>query len=482
MISFVFSGEDDERDASVGNPCTQYNRGFKVNLNARRKALMDNLHSNDITLEKYMKSIGALSLKHDSRIKLDEPVPSKKFLEGYDSIDEDDENNETQEIPIDDSLKGDDLKAARNAKDYTLNFETSESDVNPVPKNFGKNNSIKKAFIHARRRLNQIGFRPSPSQPVTEGDGSCQIHAVLDQMLYDEELAVHDFKDNELGHIEFRQLIVNFLQENIENHHIQWIGDEEYGSIDEWIRKMSANAWCDEVFLRLVSIFLNRRIAVYPIFSEKFVIYPHDNCTCDKSEQNDNEPLHLLYYEETYFAGCHYQSIRPKCQNQQTAQPQQPQNDDQNQNISVEIEDSSTILPSSPPLFESSKRGRQSFDFDSFHSSYTADKSPVFATKSKPNSGKTMNRKKRAAESDSKIENSNKPTKKIKKTTTATAKKPKKSGESVFTVEKILKKRQRKGKLEYLVKWQGWGPKYNTWEPEKNILDPLLIEEFQKKK
>merc|ERR1711863_78882 len=54
-------------------------------------------------------------------------------------------------------------------------------------------------------------------------------------------------------------------------------------------------------------------------------------------------------------------------------------------------------------------------------------------------------------------------------------------GEMVFAAEKISKKRLRKGKVEYLVKWQGWGPKYNTWEPEENILDPRLIEQFKVK-
>ena len=34
---------------------------------------------------------------------------------------------------------------------------------------------------------------------------------------------------------------------------------------------------------------------------------------------------------------------------------------------------------------------------------------------------------------------------------------------------------------EYLVKWKGWGPKYSTWEPEENILDGRLIEQFDKK-
>ncbi|KAF4080303.1 hypothetical protein AMELA_G00168760 [Ameiurus melas] len=53
------------------------------------------------------------------------------------------------------------------------------------------------------------------------------------------------------------------------------------------------------------------------------------------------------------------------------------------------------------------------------------------------------------------------------------------AGEQVFAVESIEKKRIRKGRFEYLVKWRGWSPKYNTWEPEENILDPRLLVAFQ---
>ncbi|XP_010887624.1 E3 SUMO-protein ligase CBX4 [Esox lucius] len=53
------------------------------------------------------------------------------------------------------------------------------------------------------------------------------------------------------------------------------------------------------------------------------------------------------------------------------------------------------------------------------------------------------------------------------------------AGEHVFAVESIEKKRNRKGRIEYLVKWRGWSPKYNTWEPEENILDPRLLDAFQ---
>ncbi|XP_037570872.1 polycomb group protein Pc [Dermacentor silvarum] len=52
-------------------------------------------------------------------------------------------------------------------------------------------------------------------------------------------------------------------------------------------------------------------------------------------------------------------------------------------------------------------------------------------------------------------------------------------GERVFAAECIQKKRIRKGRVEYLVKWRGWSHKYNTWEPEENILDGRLLEAFE---
>lgn len=52
-------------------------------------------------------------------------------------------------------------------------------------------------------------------------------------------------------------------------------------------------------------------------------------------------------------------------------------------------------------------------------------------------------------------------------------------GERVFAAECIQKRRIRKGRLEYLVKWKGWSPKYNTWEPEVNILDVRLLQAFE---
>ncbi|XP_060951287.1 chromobox protein homolog 6a [Limanda limanda] len=55
------------------------------------------------------------------------------------------------------------------------------------------------------------------------------------------------------------------------------------------------------------------------------------------------------------------------------------------------------------------------------------------------------------------------------------------TGDRIFAAEAILKRRVRKGSLEYLVKWKGWAMKHSTWEPEENILDDRLIMGFEQK-
>ncbi|XP_030649208.1 chromobox protein homolog 6 [Chanos chanos] len=55
------------------------------------------------------------------------------------------------------------------------------------------------------------------------------------------------------------------------------------------------------------------------------------------------------------------------------------------------------------------------------------------------------------------------------------------TGDRVFAAESILKRRVRKGRIEYLVKWKGWAVKYSTWEPEENILDDRLVAVFEQK-
>ena len=50
------------------------------------------------------------------------------------------------------------------------------------------------------------------------------------------------------------------------------------------------------------------------------------------------------------------------------------------------------------------------------------------------------------------------------------------SEEEVYYMEKILDKRiGSNGKLEYLIAWENFGPDENSWEPESNILCPVML-------
>ena len=53
--------------------------------------------------------------------------------------------------------------------------------------------------------------------------------------------------------------------------------------------------------------------------------------------------------------------------------------------------------------------------------------------------------------------------------------KPLAGEEGVFTVESIMGKRlNKKGELEYLIKWEDFDDRFNTWETHDNISDDLI--------
>ena len=50
-----------------------------------------------------------------------------------------------------------------------------------------------------------------------------------------------------------------------------------------------------------------------------------------------------------------------------------------------------------------------------------------------------------------------------------------------FEVEKIIRRREKEGSIEYYIKWKGYSETYNTWEKEENLNCPKILKDFKDK-
>jgi Chromo (CHRromatin Organisation MOdifier) domain len=54
-------------------------------------------------------------------------------------------------------------------------------------------------------------------------------------------------------------------------------------------------------------------------------------------------------------------------------------------------------------------------------------------------------------------------------------------GEPQYEVESILDSRMHRGKLQYLVRWKGYGYEENSWVDESDVNAPRLVREFHRR-
>ena len=50
-----------------------------------------------------------------------------------------------------------------------------------------------------------------------------------------------------------------------------------------------------------------------------------------------------------------------------------------------------------------------------------------------------------------------------------------------YVVEEILDSRVHRGKLQFKVRWEGYGPEHDEWVAEKDLAAPDLLREFYRK-
>ena len=58
-------------------------------------------------------------------------------------------------------------------------------------------------------------------------------------------------------------------------------------------------------------------------------------------------------------------------------------------------------------------------------------------------------------------------------------------GEIEYEIDRLVRKRRvRKGKgwsIQYLIRWKGFGPEHDTWQPERDVMDTVALDEYERR-
>ena len=176
----LLNAENDDRAAKVkpNTKAAASRAGKRTQLLERKKYLMKQYERTQ-DLEQFIKSLGHNCMVYDQRIShsihdltfdVEKECDSNSQIDSADDLDQTD--SIIEQFPQK-SLIGDDLRKKRRENvEITFSDKSVSEEVIAPPKNLPKNGmSLTQGFIYTRRRLNLIGFIPSPSQPKTKGQG-----------------------------------------------------------------------------------------------------------------------------------------------------------------------------------------------------------------------------------------------------------------------------------------------------------------------
>ena len=167
----------------------------------------------------------------------------------------------------------------------------------------------------AKARLSGVNFEPSPSQPVTPGQGnSCMFHALLDQLRFQQ--ASSSLASLAASHSQLRSKLVQAAFNSVKAGKLTWPEGE---SVEEWRSLMvQEGTMGDQVILQTAANLFQRQIVILPVFwsaahlpSLGITLISPSSKTMSK-KTTSSSALFLQYYSESRFLTPHYQSVRPK--------------------------------------------------------------------------------------------------------------------------------------------------------------------------